>query len=61
MRKNINFFFVLGSDVSIAFTSPTTRYHSGNLIVPIGSNKIHCDPPKNYEQQKGKTGTMNII
>lgn len=43
------------SDKSISFVSPSSvRYHSGNLIVPIGSNKIHCDPPKEYEPQKGK-------
>ncbi|XP_025195572.1 rho GTPase-activating protein 21-B isoform X8 [Melanaphis sacchari] len=40
------------SDKSISFSSPSVRYHSGNLIVPIGSNKIHCDPPKEYEPQK---------
>ncbi|XP_026815704.1 rho GTPase-activating protein 21-B isoform X8 [Rhopalosiphum maidis] len=40
------------SDKSISFTSPSVGYHSGNLIVPIGSNKIHCDPPKEYEPQK---------
>lgn len=43
------------SDKSISFTSPSAGYHSGNLIVPIGSSKIHCDPPKEYEPQKGKT------
>ncbi|XP_022174657.1 rho GTPase-activating protein 21-B isoform X5 [Myzus persicae] len=40
------------SDKSISFTSPSAGYHSGNLIVPIGSSKIHCDPPKEYEPQK---------
>ncbi|XP_060871749.1 rho GTPase-activating protein 21-B isoform X7 [Metopolophium dirhodum] len=40
------------SDKSISFTSPSAGFHSGNLIVPIGSSKIHCDPPKEYEPQK---------
>jgi hypothetical protein len=40
------------SDKSISFASPSAGYHSGNLIVPIGSSKIHCDPPKEYEPQK---------
>ncbi|XP_025195573.1 rho GTPase-activating protein 21-B isoform X9 [Melanaphis sacchari] len=43
------------SDKSISFSSPSVRYHSGNLIVPIGSNKIHCDPPKEYEPQKDES------
>jgi hypothetical protein len=43
------------SDKSISFTSPSTGYHSGNLIVPIGSSKIHCDPPKEYEPQKDES------
>ncbi|XP_060835837.1 rho GTPase-activating protein 21-B isoform X9 [Rhopalosiphum padi] len=43
------------SDKSISFTSPSVGYHSGNLIVPIGSNKIHCDPPKEYEPQKDES------
>jgi len=52
----ITFFLHSGSsDKSISFTSPSAGFHSGNLIVPIGSSKIHCDPPKEYEPQKGKT------
>ncbi|XP_022174658.1 rho GTPase-activating protein 21-B isoform X6 [Myzus persicae] len=43
------------SDKSISFTSPSAGYHSGNLIVPIGSSKIHCDPPKEYEPQKDES------
>ncbi|XP_050054847.1 rho GTPase-activating protein 21 isoform X4 [Aphis gossypii] len=44
------------SDKSISFASPSSvRYHSGNLIVPIGSNKIHCDPPKEYEPPKDES------
>ncbi|VVC36190.1 Hypothetical protein CINCED_3A002952 [Cinara cedri] len=42
------------SEKSISFTSPpagVAGYHSGNLIVPIGSSKIHCEPPKEYEQK----------
>lgn len=45
------FFFYAGSDKSFSFS--TAGYHSGNMIVPIGSNKIHCEPPKEYEEQKG--------
>ncbi|XP_060871744.1 rho GTPase-activating protein 21-B isoform X2 [Metopolophium dirhodum] len=43
------------SDKSISFTSPSAGFHSGNLIVPIGSSKIHCDPPKEYEPQKDES------
>ncbi|XP_025195574.1 rho GTPase-activating protein 21-B isoform X10 [Melanaphis sacchari] len=49
------------SDKSISFSSPSVRYHSGNLIVPIGSNKIHCDPPKEYEPQKEEERTTRRI
>ncbi|XP_060835838.1 rho GTPase-activating protein 21-B isoform X10 [Rhopalosiphum padi] len=49
------------SDKSISFTSPSVGYHSGNLIVPIGSNKIHCDPPKEYEPQKEEERTTRRI
>lgn len=53
-NKTMITFLFIGSEKSISFGS-TAGYHCGNLIVPIGSNKIHCDPPKEYEQQKGKT------
>ncbi|XP_050054853.1 rho GTPase-activating protein 21 isoform X10 [Aphis gossypii] len=50
------------SDKSISFASPSSvRYHSGNLIVPIGSNKIHCDPPKEYEPPKEEERTTRRI
>lgn len=55
-------FYFIGSEKSISFTSTTASgYHSGNLIVPIGSNKIHCEPPKEFEQHKGKSGKTNDI
>ncbi|XP_050421617.1 rho GTPase-activating protein 21 isoform X3 [Adelges cooleyi] len=40
------------SDKSYVDASADVPYHSGNLIVPIGSNKIHCDPPKEFDQSK---------
>ncbi|XP_060871751.1 rho GTPase-activating protein 21-B isoform X9 [Metopolophium dirhodum] len=49
------------SDKSISFTSPSAGFHSGNLIVPIGSSKIHCDPPKEYEPQKEEERTTRRI
>lgn len=50
----ILFFVLFFTDSEKSFTNSTSGYHAGNLIVPIGSNKIHCDPPKEYEQPKGK-------
>ncbi|XP_025409051.1 rho GTPase-activating protein 21-B isoform X2 [Sipha flava] len=43
-----------GSDKSMSFTKAASGYHSGNLIVPIGSSKLHCDPPKEYDGQKAE-------
>ncbi|XP_050545688.1 rho GTPase-activating protein 21 isoform X4 [Daktulosphaira vitifoliae] len=40
------------SDKSCAADTEIVPYHSGNLIVPIGSTKIHCEPPKESESSK---------
>ncbi|XP_050545702.1 rho GTPase-activating protein 21 isoform X15 [Daktulosphaira vitifoliae] len=49
------------SDKSCAADTEIVPYHSGNLIVPIGSTKIHCEPPKESESSKDEERTTRRI